>query len=106
MSSPLCPFSPQIKMANERVIVKDNWVDALNDQISEGVATIFGWFVLGGVAVTGLGMVSGYMETPKGQDPAPLMMEHTMTAHQATWGFIFETTEATWNAIQDARPEA
>ena len=93
-------------MATERVIVKDNWVDALEDQISEGLSTALGLFILGGMAVTGLGMASGYMQTPKGQDPAPLMVEQTKAVHKATWAFIFEATEATWDAIQDARPES
>jgi hypothetical protein len=90
----------------DRVVVKDNWVDATTDQISQFGWTIVGWFVLGGMATTGIGMASGYMATPQGQDPAPQMMEHTAEAHRATWSFIVSTVDSTWQAIQDARPEA
>ena len=93
-------------MATDRVVVKDNWVDAVNDQISEFTATCVGWFVLGGMIVTGAGMAAGYMSTPQGQDPAPVMMERVAEYHQATWAWTFEAVGATWEAIQDARPEA
>ena len=93
-------------MATDRVVVKDNWVDAVNDQISEFTATCVGWFILGGMIVTGAGMATGYMSTPKGQDPAPVMMERVAEYHQATWAWTFEAVGATWEAIQDARPEA
>ena len=90
----------------DRVVVKDNWIDATTDKISEFGWSCVGWFVLGGMAVTGVGAVSGYMSTPQGQDPVPLVMEHTTEAHAVTWEFIGTTIESTWNAIQDARPEA
>ena len=93
-------------MATERVVVKDNWVDAVNDQISEFTATCVAWFVVGGMAVTGAGMASGYLSTPKGQDPAPLMMERVTDYHQATWSWTFDAVGSIIKAVEDQRPEA
>ena len=90
----------------DRVVVKDNWVDAVNDQVSEFFGTCMGFVLLGGLAVTGCGMASGYMSTPKGQDPAPLMVQHTVEAHRVTIAAGITFVETTWNWIQDQRPES
>ena len=90
----------------ERVVVKNNWVDSMNDQISEFFGTCAGYFVLGGVLVTGWGCLAGFTETPKGQDPAPQMVEQTIKAHTETWKAIGGAIGYTIEAIQDTRPEA
>ena len=72
-------------MTTQHVVAHDNWVDSVNDQISQGFWNLVGGFVWCGVLVTGVGAFSGYVSTPQGQEVAPLMVEHAVAANVNTW---------------------
>ena len=88
----------------ERVVVKKNWVNSLTDSLSEWFWTwCVGAPIVGGVLVTGLGAVHGYMVTPQDENVAPYMVSSIKNAHVNTWKavyFLVDTTVQTVNAIR------
>ena len=90
-------------MAN-RTIVKENWEEALMDELSEGFWTLWGYFVLGGILVTIAGASVGYVSTPKGEEPLKNMAGTAAAYHGNVWkGAAWALTE-TGKFIYEMRP--
>lgn len=89
-----------------RTVVKNDWVSAVDDELSECFWGIIGAFLLGGVGVSALGAAYGYLNTPQNQDPAPMAMKYAIEVHGHVWNFVGEQLKEFGTYINDARPPA
>ena len=91
----------------DRVIVKDNWVKGLEDWASEFFWTwCVGAPLVGGILVTGGGMIHGYMTTPQDESVIPNMVRSVRDAHVGTWKIVGYTIMTTGEVINELRPSS
>ena len=88
----------------QHVVAHSNWVDSVNDQISQGFWNLVGGFICCGALVTGAGALSGYMATPQGEPVAPLMVEHATAANVNTWKAAAALVQGVGELIESSRP--
>lgn len=90
----------------ERTVIKNNWVGALNDSISEALATACGYFIIGGVIVTGAGAFYGYTQAPQGEDVSPYVSHYAIQANVQTWDAVKFGVVSLIDTIESQRPIA
>jgi hypothetical protein len=89
-----------------RVVVKDDWESSFTDELSEFFWT---WFVgapiLGGLLVTGVGIVHGYMTTPQNENVFPNIVSSVKMSHVKSWEGISYAVSSVVNIVNEMRPE-
>jgi hypothetical protein len=87
-----------------RTVVKDGWVGATTDELSEmfwGLLVLIG---VGAAITSGIGALIGYASTPKGRDPTPLALQYSIEAHKNVWKSVGAVVFSVYQAVEDSRP--